>query len=94
VAIVGAVVGKVTAVAISPRSARPAVTLKIADASGIAAASSEPNIINNSTSARDRPMTSDVRSLVVCPICPAPAPYSTCNPALVAGATALLSLSR
>jgi hypothetical protein len=91
---VGAVVGNVTAAAISPSSASPAVTLKIADTSGIAAATSEPNMISNSTSARLRPMTSDFRSWVVCPIWPAPPPYSTCSPALVAGATALLSLSR
>ena len=78
----------------SPSSASPASTLKIADTSGIAAAISEANMISSSASAKDRPMTSDVRSFVFCPICPAPPPYATCRPALVAGATALLSLSR
>ena len=80
--------------AISPSSARPVSTLKIAATSGMPAAISEPNMISSSTSAHASPMTSDVRSWVCCPIWPAPAPYSTCRPALVAGATALLSLSR
>ena len=93
-AIVGAVVGNVTAAASSPSSESPATTLKIADSSGIAAVISEPNMSSSSTSAQDRPMISDFRSSVCCPISPAPAPYSTCRPALVAGATALLSLSR
>ena len=91
---VGAVVGNVITRASSPSSASPDSTLKIADTSGIAAAMSEPNMISSRTSAQASPMTSDVRSLVCCPICPAPAPYSTCRPALVAGATALLSWSR
>ena len=91
---VGAVVGNVTSRAISPSSASPDRTLKIAASSGMPAAISEPNMISSSTSAQDRPMTSDVRSWVCWPISPAPAPYSTCRPALVAGATASLSLSR
>ena len=91
---VGAVVGNVITRVSSASSASPDSTLKIADTRGIAAATSEPNMISSSTSAQVRPMTSDVRSLVCCPIWPAPAPYSTCRPALVAGATALLSWSR
>ena len=91
---VGAVVGNVTNRASSPSSASPASTEKTADTSGIAAATSEPNMASSSNSAHDRPMTSDFTSLVCCPISPAPAPYSTCRPALVAGATAVLSLSR
>ena len=70
---VGAVVGNVTTRASSASSASPESTLKIADTSGIAAAMSEPNMISSSTSAHARPMTSDVRSLVCCPIWPAPA---------------------
>jgi hypothetical protein len=62
VAIVGAVVGKVNAAASRPTSDRPAPTLKIAETSGIAAAMTEPNMNSSSTSAHDRPMTSDFRS--------------------------------
>ena len=91
---VGAVVGNVTTRARSPSSASPASTLKIADTSGIAAAISEPNMNSSRTRARASPMTSDDRSPVLCPISPAPAPYSTCKPALVAGEVALLSWSR
>jgi hypothetical protein len=94
VAIVGAVVGNVIACASSPSSARPLSTLKIADTSGIAAAISEPNISNSSTRASARPMASDFTSFELEPICPAPAPYSTWSPALVAGETAALSWSR
>ena len=71
---VGAVVGKVLAAASSPSSESPAPTLKIADSSGIAAAISEPNMNSSSTSAQARPMISDFRSWVTCPICPAPPP--------------------
>ena len=85
---VGAVVGKVTAEASIPSRESPAPTLKIADSSGIAAAISEPNMNSSRISAQARPMTSDFRSLVTWPICPAPPPYSTCSPADLAGATA------
>ena len=91
---VGPVVGNVTTLASSASSASPASTLKMAETSGIAAAISDQNMISNSTSAQASPMTSDLMSLCFCPISPAPAPYSTCRPALVAGATAVLSLSR
>jgi hypothetical protein len=91
---VGAVVGNVTTRASSPRSASPDSTLKIAATNGMPAAISEPNMISSSTSAHASPMTSDFRSWVCCPISPAPAPYATCSPAFVAGATALFSLSR
>ena len=91
---VGPVVGNVTSRAISPSRASPVTTLKIAASSGMPAAMSEPNMISSSTRAHASPMTSDVRSLVCCPIWPAPAPYATCRPALVAGAVALFSSSR
>ena len=91
---VGAVVGNVISRASSPSSARPDSTLKMAETSGMAAATSEPNMASSSTSAQASPMTSDLMSLVFWPISPAPAPYSTCRPAFVTGATALLSLSR
>ena len=51
-------------------------------------------MISSSTSAQASPITSDFVSLVFWPISPAPAPYATCRPALVAGATALLSWFR
>ncbi len=66
----------------------------MAESSGMAAATSEPNMNSSRISAQPRPMSSDVVSLVVWPIWPAPAPYSTCRPAFVAGATALLSRFR
>jgi hypothetical protein len=77
VAIVGAVVGNVIAAASTPSKDSPAPTLKIADTSGIAAATTEPNMNSSRISAQPRPISSDVVSLVFCPISPAPPPYST-----------------
>ena len=91
---VGAVVGNVIAEDSTPSSDSPDSTLKMADTSGIAAAISDPNMNSSSNSAHVSPITSDFRSWLTLPICPAPAPYSTCRPALLAGATAWLSLSR
>ena len=71
---VGPVVGTVTTLASSASSASPASTLKMADTSGIAAATSDQNMISRSTSAQASPMTSDLVSLVFWPISPAPAP--------------------
>ena len=59
---VGAVVGKVMAEARTPSSDRPASTLKIAVTSGMAAATSEPNMNSSSSSAQASPITSDLRS--------------------------------
>ena len=73
-AIVGAVVGNVVADASSPSSESPALTANTADSSGTAAASTEPNMNTSSSSAQPRPMASEARSLVFCPISPAPAP--------------------
>ncbi len=88
VATVGAVVGKVITEASKPTRASPANTLNNADSNGITAATTDPNMNSSNTNAHDKPMISDARSSVVCPICPAPPPYSTCNPAARAGATA------
>ena len=74
---VGAVVGNVTTLASSASSASPDSTLKMAATSGIAAAISDQNMISSSTSAQASPMASDLVSLVVWPISPAPAPYAT-----------------
>ena len=70
----GPVVGIVTTLASSASSASPASTLKIAATSGIAAATSDQNMISSSTSAQASPMTSDLVSLVFWSISPAPAP--------------------
>ena len=91
---VGAVVGNVTTAASSPSSASPASTEKTADTSGIAAATSEPNMASSSNSAQRQADDLRLHVLGLLADLPAPAPYSTCRPALVAGATAVLSLSR
>ena len=67
-------VGNVISRASRPSSASPDSTLKIADSSGIAAATSDPNMASSSTSAQPSPIASDLMSLVCCPISPAPPP--------------------